>query len=329
MLPNGMLKGRNMMETPIFLFTGFLDSGKTLFIKDTLEDEEFRNGEKILIIACEEGEEEFDEELLAHWKTQVVYLDSEEELTEEFFMECQKTYQPDKIILEYNGMWRLEKLFSIKMPKDWVLAQMITTVNADGFDLYLNNMRSLVMEQFQETDMVIFNRCDENTKKASYRRSVKAINPKAQVYFENADGSASEPDESLPFDITQDTIEIEDTDFGVWYVDVMDNPEKYAEKTVKMRVQVYKSLKMPATSFVPGRFAMTCCVDDIRFIGPLCHATPTLAPKVKGLKKRQWIYLTAKVKVEYAALYKGEGPVLYTEKIESASEPEEKIVYFN
>jgi len=318
-----------MMETPIFLFTGFLDSGKTSFIKDTLEDEDFRNNEKILIIACEEGEEEFDKELLAEWKIHIEYLEEEEDMTEEFFSECRKKYMPEKIILEYNGMWRLEKLFSTKMPKDWVLAQMITTVNAATFDLYLNNMRSLVMEQFQETDMVIFNRCDESTKKASYRRSVKAINPKAQVYFENADGSESEPDESLPFDISQDTIEIEDTDFGVWYVDVMDNPKKYAGKTVKMRVQVYKNLKMSAASFVPGRFAMTCCVDDIRFIGPLCNATPALAPKVKALKKRQWIYLTAKVKLEYAPLYKGEGPVLYTEKIEPATEPEEKVVYFN
>jgi len=318
-----------MMETPMFLFTGFLESGKTSFIKDTLEDENFRDNEKILIIACEEGEEEFDEIQLAKWKTHVVYLEEEEDMTEEFFANCQRKYMPDKIILEYNGMWRLEKLFGTKMPKDWVLAQMITTVNAATFDLYLGNMRSLVMEQFQETDMVIFNRCDTNTKKASYRRSVKAINPKAQVYFENADGSESEPDESLPFDISQDTIEIEDTDFGVWYVDAMDNPEKYANKTLKMRVQVYKSLKMPATSFVPGRFAMTCCVEDIRFIGPLCNATPALAPKVKNLKKRQWIYLTAKVRVEYAPFYKGEGPVLYTEKIEPAEEPAEKIVYFN
>lgn len=318
-----------MIEIPIFLFTGFLDSGKTSFIKDTLEDEDFRNDEKILIIACEEGEEEFDKEQLQKWNTFIEYLEDEEDMTEEFFAQCKKKYMPDKIIIEYNGMWRLEKLFSTKMPKDFVLVQMITTVNAATFDLYLNNMRSIVMEQFQETDMVVFNRCDENTKKASYRRSVKAINPKAQVYFENADGSESEPDESLPFDISQDTIEIEDTDFGVWYVDVMDNPQKYAEKTVKMKVQVYKSVKMPATSFVPGRFAMTCCADDIRFIGPLCNATPTLAPKVKALKKRQWIYLTAKVKYEYASLYKGEGPVLYTEKIESATEPEEKVVYFN
>ncbi len=226
-------------------------------------------------------------------------------------------------------MWRLEKLFTTKMPAEWVLVQAITTVNAETFDIYLTNMRSNVMDQFKEADMVIFNRCQKDTRKSAYRRSIKAVNQKTQVYFENADGSRTDPDEALPFDVNQDIITIEDADFGIWYLDAMDNPGKYADKMVKMRVQVYKSQNLPETTFVPGRFAMTCCADDIRFIGPICHAAPKNEPKVKRLKKRQWVYLTARVRCEFSNLYRGEGPVLYVEKLEPTIEPIERLVYFN
>ena len=284
------------MEIPVYLFTGFLDSGKTSFIQDTISDPDF------LADACEEGECEYDGRELLKQGILLESVEDEEDFTSEFLLECQKKYMPEKVLIEYNGMWRMEKIYGMKMPKNWEIVQVITTVNSATFQLYLNNMRSLVMEQFQDTDLVIFNRCDENTPLASYRRSVKAINPRAQVYMENADGSEPSAEDALPFDISQDQIELEDMDFGVWYVDVMDSP---------------------------GRFAMTCCEDDIRFIGPLCMASPAIEPKIKRLKKSQWIYLTAKIKLEYAPLYNGEGPVLYAEKIEPAEEAEEKIVYFN
>lgn len=317
------------MEIPVYLFTGFLDSGKTSFIQDTTGDPDFLAGEKTLLIACEEGECEYDERELLKQGILLETVEDEEGFTPEFLRACQVKYMPEKVLIEYNGMWRMEKIYGMKLPEGWELVQVITTVDASTFSLYLNNMRSQVMEQFQDTDMVIFNRCDENTPIASYRRSVKAINPGAQVYMENADGSQPSAEDILPYDISQDIIELEDTDFGIWYVDAMDAPEKYEGKTVRMRVQVYKNSRLPANAFVPGRFAMTCCADDIRFIGPLCLAAPAMEPKVKKLKKRQWIYLTAKVKLEYAPLYKGEGPVLYAEKIEPAEEAKDKVVYFN
>ncbi|MBO5279513.1 MAG: GTPase [Lachnospiraceae bacterium] len=317
------------MEIPVFLFNGFLDSGKTTFVQDTIEDEEFLAGEKVLLITCEEGECEYDEKELLKKGILLEKVEDEEDFTPEYLQSCQVKYMPQKVMIEYNGMWRMEKIYGMKLPKYWEIVQVITTVDASTFSLYLNNMRSLIMEQFQDTDMVIFNRCDENTPLASYRRSVKAINPGAQVYMENADGSQPSAEDILPYDISKDTIELEDTDFGIWYVDAMDAPEKYDGKTIHMRVQVYKNMKLPSNAFVPGRFAMTCCADDIRFIGPLCVATPSIEPKVKRLKKRDWIYLTARIKMEYAPLYKGEGPVLYAEKIEPAQEAAEKVVYFN
>ena len=317
------------MEIPVYLFAGFLDSGKTSFILESVMDPEFLADEKTLLIVCEEGECEYDEKKLLKNGVLLKMVESEEDFTEEFLAGCQAEYMPEKVLIEYNGMWRMEKIFGINLPKKWEIVQVITTVDASTFSLYLNNMRSLVMEQFQDADLVIFNRCDENTPLASYRRSVKAINSRSQVYMENADGSEPSPDESLPFDLSQDVIELEDIDFGIWYVDVKEEPQKYNGQTIHMRVQVYKNSRLPSNSFVPGRFAMTCCADDIRFIGPLCMATPTIEPKIKRLKKSQWIDLTAKIKLEYAPLYKGEGPVLYAERIEAAEAAEEDVVYFN
>lgn len=317
------------METPIFLFTGFLDSGKTSFIKDTLNNDDFREGDRILILACEEGEEEYTEEELARWNAKIEYIEDLEDFTEDFLKICQRKYRPEKILLEFNGMWQLEQLFQVSLPSGWQLVQMITTVNAQTFDLYLGNMRSFVMEQFKETDMVIFNRCNENTKKASYRRNVKAINPAAQVYFENEDGSESLPDESLPYDISQDTIELEDSDYGVWYIDAMDNPKKYVGKTMKFLAQFYHDKRMGASGFVPGRYAMVCCAEDIRFVGVFAKASPEVQPMIKYLKNRAWIYVTAKVEEEFCMFYRGKGPVLHVEKMEEAKAPEQDIVYFN
>ena len=46
------------MEIPVFIINGFLESGKTSFIKDTLASEDFNDGESSLVIVCEEGGEE-------------------------------------------------------------------------------------------------------------------------------------------------------------------------------------------------------------------------------------------------------------------------------
>lgn len=314
------------MEIPVFLITGFLESGKTLFMNDTLSDTGFSNGKKTLLLLCEEGTEEYDEEWLAKVNTLVVPVESEENLTEEFLFECNKKYKPERVIIEYNGMWRLEKLYKMKLPRRWEIVQVITTVCASTFSLYLNNMRSQVMEQFANADMVIFNRCLPDTPKASYRRNVKAINPSCEVYFENADGSPVQPDESLPYDLDAPVIEIEDEDYGIFYVDIMDAPEKYEGKTVSFTAMVYKSERLPKNVFVPGRFAMTCCADDIAFIGIPCMADVIL---VNRLKKKQWIHIEAVIKCEYDSREQRTVPVMTAKSVEEGTAPKEETVYFN
>ena len=206
-----------------------------------------------------------------------------------------------------------------------VLAQVITLVDGSTFPVYLNNMRSLFSNMFQYTEMVIFNRCTESMDLHSYRRTVRSLNPRAMVYFEAYDGEPIDPGAEVPpFDFDADVINIEDMDYGLWFLDASDNPERYEGKTVRFLAKVMKSRRMPDGMIVPGRNAMTCCADDIRFIGYLCKAD-----FVSELKTRQWIYLTAKIHYEYQKDYGEEGPVLYGISYEPAEEPEDDLVYFN
>lgn len=317
------------MDIPVFLFTGFLESGKTSFIKDTVEDPSFMEGQKLLLIVCEEGETEYDATALAKLNVAIEYVEDEEDFTADFLSTLAAKHSPKRVIIEWNGMWRLEKVLNVSYPRKWQIVQTITTVAAPTFELYLNNMRSVVMEQFTYTDMVVFNRCNADSAIGSYRRTVKAVNPACQVYFENEDGTEPDKNDTLPYDITADTIELSDEDFGVWFVDVMDEPLKYEGKTIITKALVYKNFRLPEGTFIPGRYAMTCCADDVRFIGPYCKSLLTTDDRIRKLKKNECIKLTAKVVVEDCKFYKGEGPVLYATAIESAPMPSSEFVYFN
>ena len=313
-----------MEEIPVYLFTGFMDSGKTTLIKETLLENGFAEQGKSLIICCEDGDIEYSEEELKKINTQVAYVESEEDFTAEKMQELQNSYLPDQIFIEYNGTWGMDKILEMNMPKGWVIVQTLATADATTFDMYLSNMRAMIMEQLFAADVVIFNRCDDNTDRGKYRRNVKALNRKAQIVYERADGTIDDRPEELPFDISGDEIEITDADYAIWYMDALDNPKKYEGKKVTFLALVYNPDKLKKGIFVPGRFAMTCCVEDVTFIGFKCKY-----PDEDKIPHKSWIKITAEVRVEFAREYKGKGPVLYPVSIEKAEKPDDELVYFS
>lgn len=313
-----------MQEIPVYLFTGFMDSGKTTLVKETLSDESFTEGDDCLLICCEDGEVEYEEEELKKANTTLVMVENEEDFTAAFLKEQQEKYQPEKVFIEYNGTWEMSTLLETELPKYWVLVQALATVDATTFDMYLANMRTMIMEQLFQADVVIFNRCDDSTDKGKYRRNVKALNRKAQLVYERADGTLDERPEELPFDISGDEIEISDADYAIWYMDCMENPKKYEGKKISFLGLVYNPEKLKKGVFVPGRFAMTCCVEDVTFIGFKCKY-----PEEDQIPHKSWINITAEVHVEFAREYKGKGPVLYPVSITPAEKPEDELVYFS
>ena len=313
------------MEIPVYIITGFLESGKTTFIRSTLTDPNFSEGERTLLIVCEEGMEEYDDAEMKKWNVSKVVVEEETDLTPSFLLKCQKEYRPARVMIEFNGTWSMAGFIERGMPRDWEMAQMITMADATTFEVYMGNMRQMMAEQINFTELVIFNRCNKDTKRNTFRKLVRTLNRRAQVVFESQDGNDGYDDEiELPYDINAEVIEIADDDYGIFYMDALDRPEKYEGKVVHFTAMLYKGRDIPKGYYVPGRFAMTCCANDIGFVGMLCKGD-----FAGDFKLRDWVKITAEVKVEYQKEYGGKGPVLYPKELVHTAQPKDHLVYMN
>lgn len=304
----------------VFMINGFLDSGKTQFISYTLSQPYFRTKGTTLLIVCEEGEEEYDEVLLKATNTIKVVIDDESEVAPDKLVELDKKYKPSRIIFEYNGMWNYKNL---KLPFIWKLEQQITLIDASSFELYYQNMRSLLAEMLRKSELIIFNRCDNlNEKLPSFKRNVKALNQGAEIVFEDKDGEVNTTlEEELPYDLTKDLIELNDDTYGIWYLDALDNLDRYIGKSVSFVASALVPGGFTKGMFVPGRAIMTCCAEDIQFLGFAC--------KYQGeVKDHSWVKVTAKVSKEYFEGYKGEGPVLIASSVEPCKAPKKDVLTF-
>ena len=308
----------------VYLMTGFLDSGKTQFLKFTLEQDYFQIDGKTLLILCEEGEEEYNPMEMLKYGVVIEKIEDQEDLTEEYLEELNRKHEPERVVVEYNGMWKVSDFESMKLPDGWEIEQKLTTVDASTFQIYLTNLKPLFVEMVRGAELVLFNRCEDLKPLPGYRRSVKVVSPQAEVIFEDEEGEIENIfEDDVPYDLKAPVIQIAREDYGIWYVDMMENPDRYKGKTVEFTAKVLKPRSFPSKVFLPGRMAMTCCADDTTFLGYVCRSS--YAPK---LKAGQWITVRAKVRYANVSVYQGEGPVLEAENIEPA-EPIEELVYFN
>ena len=313
------------IRVPIYLLTGFLESGKSSFLSFTIGQDYFAIPEKTLLILCEEGEEEYDPDLLRRTNTVVEVIGEEEELTPERLKTLDRIHRPGRVLLEYNGMWQVSKLEQMEKPDGWAVVQHITVVDGSTFQVYMNNMKSLFMEMVRNCDMVLFNRCKQEDPLASYRRSIKVVNQSCDVIFEDENGELDAFADAMPFDIDAPVIEIAPEDYGIWFVDAMDHPDKYDGKTVHFQARVLRQKKgLTNKIFVPGRLAMTCCADDTSFLGYICKCAKTYT-----FEEGDWVDLTAKISIEKQAAYHGYGPVLYATKLQKCQALKDEMVYFN
>lgn len=306
---------------PVYIINGFLESGKSEFITYTLDQPYFQVKGKTLLILCEEGEVEYEEALLKKSRTVVELVEEEEEFTPANLIELEKKHKPERIIIEYNGMWNFKNM---KLPWHWRVEQQVTTIDASTFPTYYMNMRSLLAEMLRKSEMIIFNRCDGIEDLGSYKRNVKAINQQAEIIFEDSNGEIDTMfEEDLPYDLKAEKLELDDMGYGIWYLDTLDHLERYIGKTISFTAQVLLPEKFEKGYFVPGRMAMTCCADDMAFLGFACKYDG-----VNGLKQKDWVKVTARVQKEYWEDYKGEGPVLYAISVEPVKAPKNAVINF-
>ena len=308
---------------PLYLITGFLDSGKTTLLTDTLNMDYFNDGERTVLLRCEDGEEEYDLQQLSHRNCRLIPVEDAQQLTTAFLEEVDRRYQPERVLMEYNGMWPIQILRDLKLPKTWGLYQAIDVIDGTSFEMYRTNMQSMIVDMVTEADMVLFNRCTPQMPLSGWKRSIRAVNRQAQIVFEDDRGEELEVPDLLPYSLDAPHIHLEDDDYGIWYLDIQDHPQRYAGKTITFKAQSMTSPKLPRGTFIPGRNAMTCCAEDIRFFGFLCRYD-----RARTLRKGEWITLTAQIRWEHADIYEGEGVVLYAQEVERAPRPEDPLVYF-
>ena len=313
-----------MIQIPVYVFTGFLDSGKTKFIQETLEDERFNAGERTLLLVFEEGEEEYDFSTYPHKNVFLEVLDQQTVTTKQL-QALAKKHRADRVVAEMNGMQMVGDLY-MRFPEDWAVAQEVMFADSTTFMAYNANMRNLVMDKLVGAQMVVFNRLTKGQDTMPFHKIARAANRRIDILYDYTDGSTSFDDieDPLPFDINASVIELKDEDYALWYRDVTEEPEKYNGKTVRFKAQVAMLRREKNSMFAPGRFVMTCCVDDIQFCGVPCRYADA-----RNLKPRSWVMVTAKITAEKHSLYKGDlGPVLTTVSVDPAEPAAQEVCEF-
>ena len=313
-----------MQQIPVYAFTGFLDSGKTKFIQETFEDPRFNAGERTLLLAFEEGEEEYDFSTYLNQNVFLYVLDQQTVTTKEL-QALAKKHKAQRVVAELNGMQMVGDLYT-RFPEDWVVAQEVMFADSTTFMSYNANMRNLVMDKLVGAQMVVFNRLTPGQDTMPLHKIARAANRRIDILYDYTDGSTDFDDieDPLPFDINVPVIEIKDEDYALWYRDVTEEPQKYEGKTVHFKAQVAMLRRDRNAMFAPGRFVMTCCVDDIQFCGVPCRYEAA-----QSLESRSWVMVTATINAEKHVLYHGElGPVLTAISVEPAAPAVEEVTTF-
>ena len=294
-------------EIPVFLINGFLEAGKTAFIKYTMGEEYFRIEGKTLLIVCEEGEVEYTAEELKKSNTSMVVIDEESSMTRQYLAELNSRYQPERVIIEFNGMWNMDHL---SLPDDWAIYQQVTVMDGTTLSQYLDNMKALMGPMLKGSELCIVNRCDDKPHEllVDWKRKLRPmLLSGSDIVFENQYGEVPMEmlPEELPYDLDADVITIKPEDYGIWFFDAKDNPERYQGKTVEFTACIMKSDQFEKDCFVPGRMAMTCCEADMNFIGFLAHSA-----SLASFQNHAWVRLRARVEIRMRKEYQGEGPFL-------------------
>ena len=306
-----------MQQIPVYAFTGFLDSGKTKFIQETFEDERFNAGERTLLLVFEEGEEEYDFSTYPHQNVYLEVLDQQTVTTKQM-QNLAKKYKAERVVVELNGMQQIGDLY-MRFPENWIVAQEVMFADATTIMAYNANMRNLVMDKLVGAQMVVFNRLEKGADIMPFHKLARAASRRIDILYDYTDGSTEfdEIEDPLPFDINAPVICVNDDDYALWYRDCTEEPEKYHGKTVCFKAQVAMLRRDKDNMFAPGRFVMTCCVDDIQFCGIPCRYD-----KPRELESRSWVMVTAKITAEKHPLYKGDmGPVLTAINVVKGAEP--------
>jgi hypothetical protein len=301
-----------MEQLPVFVINGFLEAGKTQFMKFTMQQEYFKTEGNTLLIVCEEGDEEYDEKLLSSTHTTIKYIEDIKDFTIQNMERFTKEVNPERILIEWNGLWEQDKL---EIPDIWFINQMITIYDTSTLDLYIKNkdLKAYMGKMLINSELVICNRADNIDEDilSTYHLQIKAMAPNAEIIFEGEEGEITgDFSINLPYNLDDKKLIIKPEDYGVFYIDIMDRTEKYDTKEVEFTAQVVRPEGIGDDVLITGRRAMTCCEADIRFLGFVCNYRGA-----KNFKNKDWVKIKGKIKVEVNKQYRAKGPVIYADEV--------------
>jgi len=308
-------------ETAVFIFAGFLDSGKTTALQGLL----LKGGNpvegKSLIICTEEGEEEYRKGYLKMLDIDVEELEDESDLTSEYLSRMNDKYSPEFVFIEFNGMWDLKKFLELPMPEGWLVANIFSLADASMYDMYLKNMRQTIMNPLSVSDVILFNRCSDEFKKGDVRRSIKLLNPRAEVFFTKPDGSVDYDLNEFMIEDENGIIKIDEDVFSQWFVDCIENTDKYYGKKVSLVGKVSRGEGLSDKQFYIGRYAVICCEADAQYIGFVAEYNGSLP------QNGDWIEVCAIVE---KGITEGDKAVikLNVELLKNVEQPDIVYLYF-
>ena len=311
-------------EIPVYLFTGFLEAGKTRLLQETMCDERFNAGESTLILLCEEGVEELDISAFPHKNVILRTVETEKELTAKNLEKWATDAKAERVLVEYNGMWMLDVLYGA-LPKNWLVYQEFMLADATTFLSYNANMRQLMVDKLQSCEVIVFNRYSDSIDKNELHKIVRGSSRKAAIGYEYVDGSFEQDtiEDPLPYDLDADEVVIKDEDYAFFYRDLSEEMDKYIGKTLTFRGIVARDKSLPDTQFVVGRHVMTCCEADITYRGLVVKAEERVP-----LETRDWVVVTARLVIEYNRIYRGKGPVLIMLRCDPSTKPGQEVATF-
>ena len=309
------------MIKPVYFFSGMLDSGKTRAIKTTLYDERFNEpGEFNLIISMEQGDEEYDKKFLKYTNSAVEYIDYKD-LTREKMQQLEDEYDPSRIIIEFNGMQNEEEFFRNGFIPEWEMAQTLTTIDGSSFRLMVANLRQFMFYHIKYAEVVIINRFSSEDL-VYLRNNIKGMNQRVEIIFEDENGNVTNKINESLFD-TSKPLDISDIDYGLWYMDAVDNPDKYEGCQIELNSYYIEKVKEYENVGIFGRRAMVCCAEDVQ---PIAFTVIDIDPD--KLEKNKYYHIKGTVKcLDDERGYKT--CVVYASEIAPQEEPADPMVYFN
>lgn len=267
-----------MEETfKVIAVNGILEAGKTHFLNEALAENLFIDPEACgMILQCEEGLEEYDENVLRDNNTVVENFEDKED----FLARAEKVVRdrnPDVVYIEENAMWD-----DFTLPDCFEVVQTLTIIDATTFRTYFNNMRQKFVDLLTPSNVVIMFNCVDEKETTTFKRNMKLINRDLEFLYFDPSGNQFSLADDLPYSLEGDKIVIDDESYGIWFIDCMDYPDRYNQKNVVFTAQIENHPRLPKNFFLAGRKCMTCCANDIQEFYTICDNNLAKAKVKRG-----------------------------------------------